>query len=161
MCIHSQNKERTARQSKRTSCDVKKPGVIQEIPTITFLLEQVQKCMMTMNTSFCPMHRLSWGGFFSSLVDLCGFKNQFPPSSLPITNPRDKMCGHILHVGIEDTATHPTHLTMLEGSKDSENVLDSHIPAFFIYCMILQNPIWDLGLQCKSSNDIHTKKNSV
>ena len=77
MCIFSQNKEGSVGQSKRTYCDVKKPGIIQEVPTIAFLLDHVQKCMVTMNTSFCPTHRLSWGEMFYSLVDLCGLKNNF------------------------------------------------------------------------------------
>ena len=87
-----------------------------------------------MNTSFCPNHRLPWGEIFYSLVNLCGLKNKFPSSSVPTTYARDKVCGHIFHVGLEDTATHAMYLTMLEGSKDLENTLDSHVPAYFIYC---------------------------
>ena len=161
MYLYSQNKGGNVRESKHTSSDVQEPGVIQEVPTISFLLEQVQKCMMTMNTSFCPNHRLPWNEMFYSLVNLCGLKNNFPPSSLPTTYARDKVWSHIFHVELEETATHAMYLTMLEGSKDLENALDSHVPAFFIYCMVLQNPIWYLGLQFKASNDISPKKQGV
>ena len=161
MCHYSQNKEGNVRESKHTSSDVQKHAVIQEVPTISFLLEQVQKYMVTMNTSFCPNHRLPWGEIFYSLVNLCGLKNEFSPSSLPITYTRDKVCGHIFHFGLEETATHAMPLTMLEGSKDLENALDSHVPSFFIYCMVFQNHICDLGLQFKASNDISSKKSGV
>ena len=158
MCHYSQNKEGNIRESKHTSSDVQKHDIIQEVPTISFLLEQVQKYMMTMNTSFCPNHRLPSGEMFYSLVDLCGLKNKFSPSSLPTTYARYKVCGHIFHVGLEETATHAMHLTMLEVSKDLENALDSYVPLFFIYCMVLQNHTWDLGVQFKVSNDISSKK---
>ena len=158
MCLYSKNKEGSAGQSKQISSNAKNPATIQEVPTITFLLEQVQKCMMRMNTSFCPTHKLSWGEMYRSLIDHCDLKDQYPPSSLPKTYAEDKVCSHILHVGLEDTATHAMYLTMLEGSNDSNNTLDSHAPAYFIYCMVLQNPVWDLGLQFKSSSDICPKK---
>ena len=120
---------------------------IQEVPTVRFLLDQVRKCMKTMNMSFSPTHKYSWNEMLWSLVYLCGLKEVFPPSSLPITYTSGKVCGHMLNVELEDTTTHAMYLTMLEVSQDKDNALDSHIPALFIHCTALQNPIWDLGLQ--------------
>ena len=64
----------------------------------------------------------------------------------------------MLNVELEDTTTHAMYLTMLEVSQDKDNALDSHIPALFIHCTALQNPIWDLGLQFKFIHDTYEKK---
>ena len=112
--------------------------------------------MKSMKPSFAYQKMDLWNAMFWSILDTCNLKLEFSSCSLPSSYWETQICGHILHVGLEDTSTNTMYLTMLELSKDPTTLYNSHVPALFIYCTVLNNPVWDLGLQFllpKTNND--------
>ena len=96
------------------------------------------------------MSRDSWNSLFHQLLQIDDLVEEFPPWVLPRSYGVDKSCGHILQVNLQDVATNTLHLTTLEKLMDKEvNSVYSSInaAAMFIYIIIFQNPIWDIGLQ--------------
>jgi len=129
---------------------------MEEVPTIEFLLDQVQKCMMSFEPSFASKKNNSRNKMFWSILETCELKSEYALSSLPSSYERNQVCGHVLHVELEDTSTKAMYLTMLESSKDPTIFYQSQVPALFIYCTVLNNPVWDLGLQfmfAKTNNE--------
>ena len=149
--MHSLSKQHT--QKKIDPTDTKKMKtstcVLEEVPTIQFLQDCVHKYLSQVNVPDDILDQnISWNDQFHSLLDLVGLRDDFPPCDLPPCYRQHNSCGHVLQVDLHNIATNTLHLTTFEQTTNEYATLPSvNVASTFIYFVIFQNPLWDIGLQ--------------
>ena len=122
---------------------------LREVPTIEFLQQCVSECMNQLDIPVKDLMNIkSWNSQFHDLLDLDHLREEFPSSVLPKCYGRDKSCGHVLQVNLQEAAINTMHLTMFETmSILSDQQSFDNTSAMFILTVIFHNPLWDIGLQ--------------
>ena len=122
-------------------------GSIQEVPTIQYLLSQVNKSVQPQIDICLDTNSQPWNYLFHHILRHCDLVEHFPTTSLPDCYQEGDTCGHILHSALEGCASKTLYLTMLEGLKKEGPEFPSIVVSSFINYVSFHNPVWDLGLQ--------------
>ena len=123
-------------------------NLLQEVPSIDFLREQVKLCTDRLNIKEKVNKPESWNIMFHQFCDLCDLKYEFPPWSMPSCYGTNKTCGHIQQVNLDKAAINTLYLTALDKMPNSaSDNLPLSVAAMFTQYVVYENPIWDLGLQ--------------
>ncbi len=149
-----------------TNCLEQNQKLLSEVPRIDFLHWQMRMYMDTFPVS-SQYHNIktrneSWNLMFHQILNSCTLKHEYPSSTMPKEYKPNKSCAHLLHVDLELVARKCLYLTMFE-------LLNNHYVkhqmsglSYFIYTVIFQNPIWDIGFQHKlalqNNGRIYTSK---
>ncbi len=128
---------------------VSKPKILTEVPTISYLMKQVESCMKSSNQSLKINKTLPWNTLFHKILDDYDLKGSFTPQTLPGSYTKGQNCGYISHVDLADSTTKFLYLTTLENAKNPDLSVPNEILCKFIYSVTFCNPVWDIGLQHK------------
>ena len=129
---------------------VSKPKILTEVPTISYLIKQVESYMKSSNQSLKINKTLPWNTLFHKILDDYDLKGSFTPQTLPGSYTKGQNCGYISLVDLADSTTKFLYyLTTLENAKNPDLSVPNEILCKFIYSVTFCNPVWDIGLQHK------------
>ena len=127
---------------------------MEEVPNIEALKKLVESFAVGWDPGTPKKSCKTWNEKFHKLLAGCDIKMCYPTSKLPECYKPGNLCGHILHVDLEETASSTLHLTMLESVANHSSSHSLEVASLFVYSLSFHNPVWDLGLQFAISKKI-------
>ena len=147
--MHSCNKQKHWKPSNYISSNKRSidMNLLQEVPTIEFLRQQVQICTDGLSITQKPKLAQSWNSMFHEICKLCDLEHEFPPWVMPSCYTKKKTCSHILKVNLDKATTNTLYLSVLDNMSDTNSYqLPISVAALFIQSVVYENPPVQGGL---------------